>query len=88
MFSTFDNISVGDFIPDNLITSRQGHTTQEVYTMDLFKEYGMTKEELLNTLSDAINFIDRHDDGDTDGLSDRLFEVIGIVQELTKEYNK
>lgn len=56
--------------------------------MDLFKEYGMTKEELLNTISDAINFVDRHDDGDTDGLSDRLFEVIGIVQELAKEYNK
>lgn len=56
--------------------------------MDLFKEYGMTKDELLTTLSDAINFVDGHDDGNTDGLSDRLFEVIGIVQELTKEYTK
>ena len=56
--------------------------------MDLFKEYGMTKEELLTTLSDAINFIDGHSDGDTDGLSDRLFEVIGIVTELSKEYTK
>ena len=56
--------------------------------MDMFKEYGMTKEELLTTLSDAINFIDRHDDENTDGSSDRLFEVIGIVTELSKDFEK
>jgi hypothetical protein len=54
--------------------------------MDMFKEYGITKEELLSTISDAINFIDRTDD--ESGLSDRLFEVLEVVKELSKDYRK
>lgn len=55
--------------------------------MDMFKEYGMTKEELLTTLSDAINFVDRHGE-DADGLADRLMECIAVVKELSKDYRK
>ena len=47
---------------------------------DIFREYGFTKEELLNSLSDAINFIDRHADEETDGLGDRLFDVINAIK--------
>lgn len=60
--------------------------------MDMFKEYGMTKEELLSTISDAINYIDRHaDENDqlyNEGLSDRLFEALEVVKELSKDYRK
>lgn len=54
--------------------------------MDMFKEYGITKEELLSTLSDAINVIDKTEDND--GLADRLFEVLEVVKELSKDYRK
>ena len=54
--------------------------------MDMFKEYGITKEELLSTLSEAINVIDKTED--PDGLADRLYEALAVVTELTKDYRK
>ena len=56
--------------------------------MNLFREYGITKEEVENTLSDAINFVDKHNDGCTEGLADRLMELSALFAELTKEYDK
>ena len=51
--------------------------------MDFFKEYGYTQEEILSTISDAINIIDRTDD--PDGTSDKLADIIVI---LKREWNK
>ncbi len=54
----------------------------------MFKEYGITKEEVLTALSDAINFIDRTDlDDNEQGLSDRLFEVMEVFKALSAEYD-
>lgn len=49
--------------------------------MDFFKEYGMTQEEIINTLSDAINCIDSlSDSSDYPGLSDRLMDSINVLK--------
>ena len=50
--------------------------------MDIFKEIGITDEEILNTLSDAICFVDSHtEDGEnTNGLGDRLFDVVNAYR--------
>ena len=54
----------------------------------MFKEYGITKEEVLTALSDAINFVDRTDlDDNEQGLSDRLFEVMEVFKALSAEYD-
>lgn len=55
----------------------------EDFKMDFFKEYGYTQEEILSTISDAINIIDRTDD--PDGTSDKLADIIVI---LKREWNK
>ncbi len=44
--------------------------------------YGMSREEILSRLSDAINVIDKTDNND--GLGDDLMMIIGI---LRKEWN-
>lgn len=54
----------------------------------MFKEYGITKEEVLTALSDAINYVDRTDlDDNEQGLSDRLFEVMEVFKALSAEYD-
>lgn len=55
--------------------------------MDMFKEYGITKDELLSTISDAINLADRYNE-ENDGLSDRLMEALAVIKELAKNYRK
>ena len=56
--------------------------------MDLFKEYGFTKEELQDTLEDAINFVELNDDGQTVALAERLENLYLVFNKLTKEYTK
>lgn len=52
----------------------------------LFREYGITKEEIRATLEDAINFVNDNDNGSTENLSDRLLELANLFEELTKNY--
>ena len=44
----------------------------------------MTNSEILQTLSDAINFIDRSGKPDADGIAERLLETIA---EIKSRYN-
>lgn len=41
--------------------------------------YGMSREEILGRLSDAINVVDKTDNND--GLSDDLMMIIGILKQ-------
>lgn len=47
--------------------------------MDFFREYGITQEEIINTMSDAINLLDTLED--TDGTADRLTEAIAVLKQ-------
>ena len=60
--------------------------------MDMFKEYGMTKEELLSYISEASKDSNKYGELTEDGyfgdLADRLEEALGIIEELAKDYRK
>ena len=56
-----------------------------------FDKYGMDPEDFTGTLSEAINFVDEATKADensaTHGLGDRLFECIGVFNEMLNNYN-
>ena len=51
----------------------------------LFRDYGMTAEEVINTLADAIDFVATHTaDRDDNGLCDRLDDAHALLVRLWK----
>lgn len=54
--------------------------------MKLFREYGITKEEVRETLKDAIEFVNDNDNERSENLIERLTELSELFEELTKAY--
>ena len=49
----------------------------------LFRDYGITPDEVINTLADAIDFISTHTkDDDENNLCDRLDDVHALIIRL------
>ena len=54
--------------------------------MKLFREYGITKEEVRETLKDAIEFVNDNDNERSENLIERLTELSELFEELTRDY--
>lgn len=76
----------GERFVDSMLISYQREEKES-----FFDKYGMDPEDFTGTLAEAINFIDRATVSDesntTNGLGDRLFECIGVFNELINNYN-
>jgi hypothetical protein len=53
-----------------------------VNTSQFFRDYGTTPAEILTAISDAINFIDRSAEPDTEATADRLTESAAVLRQI------